>query len=148
MGNNGGLKVLVVDDHTLFRKGVMRIIESDPKIDVVDEAVSGKEAINQIQSNPYNCILLDIWLPGENGLQVLKQIKCIDPDIPVIRTVKGNTACEPRYSGNYVEHVPRGAIWDTGLTRGCFRLCHQNHPSQGTAQLNSYSLRWGEIYLD
>ena len=76
--------MLVVDDHTLFRKGVMRIIENDPKIEIVDEAVSGKEAVNKINSNPFDCILLDIWLPGENGLQVLKQIKCIDPDIPVI----------------------------------------------------------------
>jgi DNA-binding NarL/FixJ family response regulator len=80
----GNLKIMLVDDHTLFRKALKQILTATPRIIDVDEAISGKEAIKKIHQKSFDCILLDICLQEENGIQVLKQIKCINPDLPVL----------------------------------------------------------------
>ena len=78
------INILLVDDHTLLRKGIKQILEDDPHIKEVDEAASSKEVFHKIRKNSFDCVLLDICLPGENGLQVLKHIKSLEPDLPVL----------------------------------------------------------------
>lgn len=78
------INILLVDDHTLLRKGIKQILEDDPYIKEVDEAASSKEVFHKIRKNSFDCVLLDICLPGENGLQVLKHIKSLEPDLPVL----------------------------------------------------------------
>ena len=80
----GNLKIMLVDDHTLFRKALKQILKDTPGIADVEEAISGKEVIKKISQKSFDCILLDICLQEENGIQVLKQIKRINPDIPVL----------------------------------------------------------------
>lgn len=80
----GNLKIMLVDDHTLFRKALKQILIDTPGIADVEEAISGKEVIKKISQKSYDCILLDICLHEENGIQILKKIKSINPDIPVL----------------------------------------------------------------
>ncbi len=78
------INVLIVDDHVLFREGVKLIINSTDDFRVTGEANNGMEALNLINKNKYDIILLDISMPGRNGLDVLKEIKRIDPDQHVL----------------------------------------------------------------
>jgi len=78
------IKVLVVDDHTLVRKGLKQILENEPDIVVADEAAQGKEVFEKIGRENYDLVLLDISLPGRNGIDILKQLKCLKPKLPVL----------------------------------------------------------------
>ncbi len=78
------IRVLIGDDHTLVRKGLRQLIEDTPDIVVVDEAASGNEVLNKIASRDYDVVLLDITMPGRDGLDVLKQIKSENPDLAVL----------------------------------------------------------------
>ncbi len=78
------IKLLIADDHTLVRKGLIQILQDTDEVEVIDEARDGKEAIKKVSANDYDLVLLDISLPGRSGLEVLKQIKCIKADLPVL----------------------------------------------------------------
>jgi two-component system invasion response regulator UvrY len=78
------IKVLIADDHTLVRKGLKQILLETEDIERVDEAKDGKETMNKVSRNKYDLVLLDISLPGRSGIDVLKQLKCIKPTLPVL----------------------------------------------------------------
>ena len=78
------IKVLVADDHTLVRKGLKQILLETKDIEVVDEASDGKETIKKVNKKDYDLVLLDISLPGRSGIDVLKQLKCSKPSLPVL----------------------------------------------------------------
>jgi len=78
------IKILVVDDHALVRDGLKRLLVDTPDMVVADEASNGEEVINKVGNNDYDLVLLDISLPGRDGLDVLKQLKCTNPKIPIL----------------------------------------------------------------
>ncbi len=78
------IKVLIADDHTLVRKGLKQILLDTEDIERVEEAKDGKETINKVSKKKYDLVLLDISLPGRSGIDVLKQLKCIKPKLPVL----------------------------------------------------------------
>ncbi len=78
------INILIVDDHVIVREGIKRIIDDTAGITIVAEASSGQEALDLIRKNKYDLILLDISMPGQNGLQTLKLIKKHDKNLPVL----------------------------------------------------------------
>lgn len=78
------IKILVVDDHTIVRKGLKQILEDTPDMVVVDEASNSQEVVNKVSNKDIDLVLLDISLPGRGGLDVLKQLKAIKPKLPVL----------------------------------------------------------------
>lgn len=78
------IRVLIADDHTVVRKGLKQIFSVTDDIVVADEAESGAEAIALVGRNSYDIVLLDISMPGRNGLDVLKQIRMLKPKLPVL----------------------------------------------------------------
>jgi len=78
------INILIVDDHLIVREGIKRIIDDSADMNIIAEASSGMEALELIWKNKYNLILLDISMPGKNGLQTLKEIKKYDNDLPVL----------------------------------------------------------------
>ncbi len=78
------IRVLVVDDHAIVRKGITQIIRETPDIVVTDEAETGQEALKKIFANDYDLVLLDISLPGVDGLEIMKQLKSLRPNLPVL----------------------------------------------------------------
>ena len=83
-------KVLVVDDEKLIVKGIRFSLEQDEM--QVDCAYDGEEALEKAKANVYDIILLDVMLPGEDGLEILSRLKAseVTRQIPVIMvTAKG-----------------------------------------------------------
>jgi two-component system, NarL family, invasion response regulator UvrY len=78
------LKILIVDDHPVFRRGLKQIIVDTPDMTVVDEATNGWEVLSKIQTNDYDVVLLDIAMPDKDGLEVLTQMKHERPQLPVL----------------------------------------------------------------
>lgn len=70
------LKILVVDDHPIFRQGMLQILKKNPLVGEIDEAEDGKEAIDKANRNlDYDIILLDISMPNIDGLKTLDYIQ-------------------------------------------------------------------------
>lgn len=78
------ISVLVVDDHSLIRKGLKQILDDTADIRVTGEAETGMEAIRMVRDNKYDIALLDITLPDKYGIDVLKQLKLQNPALPVL----------------------------------------------------------------
>ncbi len=78
------ITLLIADNHPLFRMGVKEVLLGFPGVALVDEASSGSEVLQKIDGKAYDCIILDIHMPGENGLAVLGRIMKIRPKAKVI----------------------------------------------------------------
>jgi two-component system, NarL family, invasion response regulator UvrY len=76
--------VFIVDDHAIVREGVRRIVAGCTDMTVVDEAASGPEAILKILKTECDVVLLDLALPGMDGLEVLRAVKEKKPNLPVL----------------------------------------------------------------
>ncbi len=78
------IKILVVDDHALIRKGMKQILDDTEDMRVAGEAESGALAIRMAQENRYDVVLLDITMPDRNGIDILRQLKINHPHMPVL----------------------------------------------------------------
>lgn len=78
------IRLLICDDHALVREGFKQILAEVPDLRVAGEAAEGPEAIQQIRHGGIDVVLLDIALPGRDGLDVLKQVHQEFPKLPVL----------------------------------------------------------------
>jgi two-component system invasion response regulator UvrY len=78
------IKIIIADDHTIVREGLKQILNETQDIVVADEAGNGRELLKKLREGHYDAVVLDISMPGLNGLDALKQIKSIEPDLPVL----------------------------------------------------------------
>jgi len=69
------IRVLIADDHPLFRQGIKQILELEKDIVVVAQAANGDDAVQLAREHKPDVILMDINMPGSNGLQAIKEIK-------------------------------------------------------------------------
>ncbi len=78
------MKVLITDDHPIVRQGLQQLLKETFEAIVVDEAANGTEALGKIKTDKYDIVLLDIAMPGMNGLEVLKEIQKFNKTLPVL----------------------------------------------------------------
>jgi two-component system invasion response regulator UvrY len=78
------IKVFIVDDHIIFREGLKKVIAATSDIKVAGEAGDGQEALSTILKHAYDIVLLDLALPGMEGLDVLRALKAQRPTLPVL----------------------------------------------------------------
>ena len=78
------VRVLLVDDHTVVRRGLRRILEAVPDVEVVSEVGDGSQAVEATVRLRPDVVLMDVSLPGLNGIQAARQIACNSPDTRVL----------------------------------------------------------------
>jgi two-component system, NarL family, invasion response regulator UvrY len=78
------IELLVVDDHTIFRAGITRLMSDEPDIRVTGEASDGASALAMIRAHHYDVVLMDINMGARNGLETLAAIRVERPRLPVI----------------------------------------------------------------
>jgi DNA-binding NarL/FixJ family response regulator len=78
------LKILIADDHPVFRRGLRQIISEASDMFVAEEATDGWEALSKVRESKCDVVLLDITMPGKNGMDVLAQLKNERPGLPVL----------------------------------------------------------------
>ncbi len=76
--------VLIVDDHAVVRCGLRQFLADTEDLEITGEAATGLEAVALVQTGDWSLVLLDIALPDLSGLEVLKRIKRLRPDLPVL----------------------------------------------------------------
>ena len=78
------IEILLADDHAIVRDGLRQIIADTDDLTVAGEAVNGSEVIARVRERNWDVLLLDISMPGKNGLELIKQIKIERPKMPIL----------------------------------------------------------------
>jgi two-component system, NarL family, invasion response regulator UvrY len=77
-------RILLADDHTMFREGVKQLLGGTSEIVVVDEASDAAQVLEKSQKGKFDVVILDISMPGRDGIDVLKQLKQMNPNLSVL----------------------------------------------------------------
>jgi len=78
------IKIIIADDHTVVRIGLRTLLEREADFQVVGEASDGMETINFVKLMNPDVVILDMIMPGINGIEITRQIKKVSPDTKVI----------------------------------------------------------------
>ena len=127
------IRVLAVDDHPLLREGIATLVNAEPDMKLVAEASNGKEAVEKFRSHRPDITLMDIQMPGVNGIEAITQIQseCPDARIIVLTTYTGSSRLHikgPRTQGAARNHPQRSCREKTYPSRnscGTRRACRR-----------------------
>ena len=78
------IRILITDDHAIVRQGLARILEKNQNMKIVAECENGIDALNWLRANDCDIALIDISMPGMNGIDLLKQLREEKPKLPVL----------------------------------------------------------------
>ena len=78
------IRIIIVDDHTVVRRGLKQILSEESDMSVVGEAHNAQEMLALVRKQPCDVIVADISMPGRSGLDVLKELKQDRPKLPVL----------------------------------------------------------------
>jgi len=84
------VRVLLVDDNASFRQLLRRLLERDPEILIVGEASDGGEALERVEAAAPDVVLMDVSMPGMNGIEATYALKARLPDVTVLMLSVGN----------------------------------------------------------
>jgi DNA-binding NarL/FixJ family response regulator len=73
-------KIVVVEDHTLMREGLIQVVHSQPDLRIVGEAMDAQSGLDRVMEHKPDLVIVDITLPGRNGLELIKDIKAQLPN--------------------------------------------------------------------
>ncbi|WP_341649594.1 response regulator transcription factor [Thauera humireducens] len=78
------LRIVLADDHQMFRHALRALLENDPGIEVVGEAADGEALLRLVEQTPVDIVCIDIGMPGMNGIEATRRLHAVRPDIRVI----------------------------------------------------------------
>ncbi len=81
---NSHKRLLIVDDHPMMRTGLAQLIDNEGDLKVCAEADNAGQAINAVSKQKFDLALVDISLPDKNGLELIKDIRALNPDLPIL----------------------------------------------------------------
>jgi DNA-binding NarL/FixJ family response regulator len=83
-GKNAVKRVLIVDDHPMMRQGLAQLIDNEPDLKVVAEADTGGQGLDIVVAQKLDLAVLDISLPDKNGLELIKDVRAVKPELPIL----------------------------------------------------------------
>jgi len=101
------IRILIADDHGLVRAGLKEFIADQPDMEVTAEASTGAETIAAVRAHDFDVVLLDILMPGKNGIDTLKTLQHIKPELPVLIL---STYSEDQYAVNLLRAGAAGYV--------------------------------------
>jgi two-component system nitrate/nitrite response regulator NarL len=125
------IKILIADDHVIFRDGLRKLLDSDDELTVVGEACSGAECIEMLGSLKPDILLLDLRMPDKSGLAVLEEVNF---DTVPTRVIVLTAAEDDREVIRAMRLGARGVVLKQSATEVLLRSIHRVHA--------------GEIWLD
>ncbi len=78
------IRILIADDHPIIREGLKQIIAQAADLALEGEATTGQEVLDKVYAEPWDVVVLDINMPGKNGLEVLRDLRRDRPALPVL----------------------------------------------------------------
>ena len=78
------INIVIADDHTIMREGLKRILEGAEDISVTGEATNGFETLDWVRKGGFDLLLMDLSMPGRNGIDLIRQVKSEAPKLPVL----------------------------------------------------------------
>ena len=118
------IKILLADDHNLVREGLRRIVDESPGMEVVAEASDGRESIKLVKKTNPDIALIDISMPGLDGLEVIKELQTSHPELPIIVLTMHE---EEQYIIRAIEAGAMGYLTKRSATDQLVTAVHQVH---------------------
>jgi len=114
--SQGRIRILMADDHPMFRQGLRALLESNEDFDIVGEATNGSETVLMTQQHLPDILLLDVSMPGLSGFDVLRQIAFLDS----VRTIMLTAGITKSDIVQALQLGARGVVWkDVGAEILC-----------------------------
>lgn len=101
------ITILIVDDHEVVRKGVRGYLDSLPEFEVVGEAYSGEEAVDLVKLHIPDVVLMDLILPGMDGVETTREVKNISPrtQVVVLTSYHDDTLIFPALKAGAISYI-------------------------------------------
>lgn len=107
------IQILIVDDHLLFRQGVKALLSAQPDLSVVAEASDYGEAIDHLRTCKIDLVILDLSMPGRDGLDLAAHIKAVQPALPIMVLTMHN---EEEYASRAIKAGVAGYVTKDSTT--------------------------------
>jgi DNA-binding NarL/FixJ family response regulator len=137
------LRVMVADDHALFRRGLQMVLEAEPDIDLVGEASDGVEAVEKSQELMPDVILMDVRMPKRSGIEAASQIKDLLPHVKILMLTISDEeadlydAIKAGASGYLLKEIPIEEVADA--IRSVWAGQSRISPSMASKLLNEFA---------
>ena len=141
--NGEKLRVMVVDDHALFRRGLEMVLQQEPDIDLVGEASDGAEAVDRAQELMPDVVLMDVRMPRRSGIEAAAQIKDLLPHVKILMLTISDEeadlydAIKAGASGYLLKEIPIEEVADA--IRSVWEGQSRISPSMASKLLNEFN---------
>ena len=118
---SNSVTVVIVDDHFVVREGVRALLETQPDISIVGEAASGVEAVRLCADYAPDVVLMDLLMPGLNGVEATRQIKQVSPrsQVVVLTSYHEDEHILPAIRAGTLSYLLKEAGPDESCSRRC-----------------------------